>query len=218
VSKLYWPSNRCLSAKLVPTFADRECRVVSALDPYGHILGFLDQSHYCFLQVAQLYSRGWVDAVPDPLFLRRSGSAGSQTRDLWMYSQELWPLDHSSSLVEVELKLQPTVSRPVYLDVGLPSGTCDQIFFSVLTIAGFLMWGALSDDRMDLYFTRTIASGPCQSSPKSRSTHNHILLSHLRLQVPIFISPGTGWPSYISGHWVPFLSPLTILRATVEVF
>jgi CBS-domain-containing membrane protein len=30
-------------AKLVPAFADRGCRVVSVTDPYGRILGFLDQ-------------------------------------------------------------------------------------------------------------------------------------------------------------------------------
>jgi hypothetical protein len=35
-----------------------------------------------------------VDPVPDPLLLRKSGSAGNRTRDLWIYSQELWPLDH----------------------------------------------------------------------------------------------------------------------------
>jgi hypothetical protein len=48
-----------LSEKLVPTFADRGCRVVSATDPHGRILGFLDQSRYYLFQVApQLYSRG----------------------------------------------------------------------------------------------------------------------------------------------------------------
>jgi hypothetical protein len=42
-----------------PTFADRGCRVVSATDPHGRILGFLDRSRYYFFQVApQLYSRG----------------------------------------------------------------------------------------------------------------------------------------------------------------
>jgi hypothetical protein len=36
--------------------------MVSATDPYGHILRFLDQSRYFFFQVAlQLYSRGCVD-------------------------------------------------------------------------------------------------------------------------------------------------------------
>jgi len=38
-------------------------------------------------------SRGWVDPVPDPLLLRKSGSAGDRTRDLCIRSQKLWPLD-----------------------------------------------------------------------------------------------------------------------------
>jgi hypothetical protein len=33
-------------AKLVPTFADRRWRVVSATDLHGRILGFLDRSRY----------------------------------------------------------------------------------------------------------------------------------------------------------------------------
>jgi hypothetical protein len=37
-------SNCRLSAKLAPTFADRGCHMVSAMDPYGHILCFLDRS------------------------------------------------------------------------------------------------------------------------------------------------------------------------------
>jgi hypothetical protein len=74
-------SDRRLSAKLVPTFADRGCSVVSVTDTYGRILGFLDRSRYFFFQAApQLYSRGWVDPVPDPLLLRKSGSAGNRTR------------------------------------------------------------------------------------------------------------------------------------------
>jgi hypothetical protein len=53
------PSYRRLSVKLVSTFADRGCHVVSVLDPYGRILDFLDWSRYFFFQVApQLYSRG----------------------------------------------------------------------------------------------------------------------------------------------------------------
>jgi hypothetical protein len=34
-SELYPPSDRRLSAKLVPTLADRGCRVVSATNPHG---------------------------------------------------------------------------------------------------------------------------------------------------------------------------------------
>jgi hypothetical protein len=71
------PSDRRLSATLVPTFANWGCHVVSVTDPYGCILRFLDQSHYFFFQIVpQLYSRGWADP------------------DLWIYSHELWSLDH----------------------------------------------------------------------------------------------------------------------------
>jgi hypothetical protein len=34
--RLYRPSDHSLSAKLVPTFADRGCHVVSTTDPHGH--------------------------------------------------------------------------------------------------------------------------------------------------------------------------------------
>jgi CBS-domain-containing membrane protein len=47
-SELYRPSDRRLSAKLVSTFADKGCHVVSVMDPYGSILGFLDRSRYFF--------------------------------------------------------------------------------------------------------------------------------------------------------------------------
>jgi hypothetical protein len=45
---LYRPSDSRLSAKLVSTFADRVCHVVSVTDPHGRILGFLDWSRYFF--------------------------------------------------------------------------------------------------------------------------------------------------------------------------
>jgi hypothetical protein len=75
------PTSDCsLSATLVPTFAVRGCHVVSVTDPYSRILGFLDWSRYFFFQAApQLYSRDWVDPVPDPLLLRKCGSAGNRT-------------------------------------------------------------------------------------------------------------------------------------------
>jgi hypothetical protein len=69
-SKLYQSGYHRLSTKLVPTFADRGCYVVSVTEPYGRILGFLDRSR----------SRDWVDSVPDLLFFRKSGSAGNRTR------------------------------------------------------------------------------------------------------------------------------------------
>jgi hypothetical protein len=44
--ELYRPTDRRLSVKLVPTFADRGCHVVSVTDPFGRILDFLDRSRY----------------------------------------------------------------------------------------------------------------------------------------------------------------------------
>jgi hypothetical protein len=42
-SEPYRPRDCSLSEKLVPTFAERGCHVVSATNPYGLILGFLDR-------------------------------------------------------------------------------------------------------------------------------------------------------------------------------
>jgi hypothetical protein len=73
--------------------------VVRATVTCGRILGFLYRSRYYFSQVAlQLYSQGRVDPVPDPLLLRKSGSAGNRILDLWICSQELWPLDHRGGI------------------------------------------------------------------------------------------------------------------------
>jgi hypothetical protein len=95
----------------VPIFVDRECCVVSTTDPYGRILGFIDRSLNFFFQVAsQLYSRGWMGPVPDPLLLRKSGGAENRTRDLWVCSQE-----HNGSL-----RPYSRISRPKPL-LSLPS-------------------------------------------------------------------------------------------------
>jgi hypothetical protein len=74
-SEPYRPSDRSLSAELVPTFADGGFEVVIVTDPYGRNLGFLDRSRYFVFQVApQLYSRGSENLVepgiePGPLDL-----------------------------------------------------------------------------------------------------------------------------------------------------
>jgi hypothetical protein len=65
----------------LPNFVDRGCHMVSMMSPYSRVFGFLDQSRYYFFQATlQLYSRGCVDLVPDPLLLWKSGSAGNRTR------------------------------------------------------------------------------------------------------------------------------------------
>jgi hypothetical protein len=72
-------------------------------------------------------------------------------------------------------------------------------FYYCQTNAGLLMWGALSDERMGLSFT--IAAGRRQRS-------------HSRVRVP--------WDSrpyfVVSDSRLPFSSPPTTRRATVEVF
>jgi len=54
-----------------------------------------------------------VDPVPDPLLLRKSGSAGDRTRDLCICSQKLWPLDHRGGLTLALSKV--FVEFPIWL-------------------------------------------------------------------------------------------------------
>jgi hypothetical protein len=77
------------------------------------------------------------------------------------------------------------------------------------------MWGILSYERMYLSFTRTMLLGLARAvtlGSESRRNHDHILLSHLKLppawraRSPYLYPPGTGWPSYTPGHWVPLSS------------
>jgi hypothetical protein len=76
-SELYRPSDRRLSAKWLPTFADRDGQRDGSLWPYFR---FSVQEPLLFYQVApQLYSQGWMDPVPDPqLFF--PGSTRNRTR------------------------------------------------------------------------------------------------------------------------------------------
>jgi hypothetical protein len=66
-------------------------------------------------------------------------------------------------------------------------------FYCCQTVAGFLIWGALSDERTDLSFK--IAAGPCQQVPWDSR--------------PYFT---------VSDSRLPFLLPPTTRRVTVEVF
>jgi hypothetical protein len=92
---------------LVPTLVDRGMsRGQRGGSPTVGNLSFLDRSRYFFFQIApHLSSWGWVDLVPDPLLLRKSGSAGNWTQDLWICTQELCPLDHRGGHVITKLKL-----------------------------------------------------------------------------------------------------------------
>jgi hypothetical protein len=81
---------------LVPTFADwGVSHGQGGRTPTAINLSFLDQSHYFPFQAAPyLISWGWVYPGHDALLLKKTGSARNQTWDLWVRSQELWPLDN----------------------------------------------------------------------------------------------------------------------------
>jgi hypothetical protein len=78
-SELYRPSERRLSAKWLPTFADKGCHVVSVTDASGRILAFLDRSRY--FSIKQLLScTHEAEWTPFQTHYIVSGSAGNRTR------------------------------------------------------------------------------------------------------------------------------------------
>jgi hypothetical protein len=131
--------------------------------------------------------------------------------------------------VEVEVKLRPIVSRPVRIGVRRPSWTRYQCFLLVIFVRKLLVCYFVAPSLTiewvcNLLLLLVLASAVPLGS-EYHGTQDHILLSQfLRLPQPggpglqYLYPPGTGWPSYTPGHWVPFPSPLTTRKATVVVF
>jgi hypothetical protein len=91
---------------------------------------------------------------------------------------------------ELEFVWRPTVSRPVSLVIGPTFGALDQI----LSCQSNHTWAEVPQNSRP-YLTVSFETPPTW-----------------RASFPYLYPPGTGWPSYTPGHWVPFMSPLTTRR------
>jgi hypothetical protein len=100
-----------------------------------------------------------------------------------------------SAVLEVDVKLRPTVSRPVRLVVRHPSGTCDQflflleIFFRQLRVCYFIAPSLTRGRVCNLLLLLGLAS----AVPRDSRPYFIILIletsPNLEGQVPVFISP-----------------------------
>jgi hypothetical protein len=97
-SELYRSSDRRLSTNLVPTFVDREYRVVSATHPLRSYSRLSIPESLLFLPSSSSIVLSRLEWTPlqTHYFLEKSGSAANRTRDVWICRQELWPLGHLS--------------------------------------------------------------------------------------------------------------------------
>jgi hypothetical protein len=137
-----------------------------------------------------------------------------------------WSASHPGRFTTEEswsFKLQSTVSRPFRLGVRHPSGTRDQFFFLLeilfrqLQICYFVAPSPTRGRVCNLLLLLVLAS-----AVPGLKTIFYCLNSwdspNLEGQVPVFISSRNRVAQIYPRHWVPFPSPLTTRRATVEVF
>jgi hypothetical protein len=169
--------------------------MVSAADPYVRNLGFLDRSHYFIFQVApQLYSRGRVDNVPDPPLLRKSGSAGNLTRDLWMCSQELWSLYHRGGhLMSGADLIENGAKQRRFHCKRVPSG--DRISFPKWELGHKKKYHDISvtlGDKRPWYFTTGVFCALCSCVGRSQTVRRNNF--RIRSQVAAHVQ-------YLYGVW-----------------
>jgi hypothetical protein len=104
-----------------------------------------------------------------------------------------------NSSVKVKVILRLTISQPVSLGIEHPPGGPWPDIYCSSTVTVLFLWGALSDERMSLSYVH--AAGTCQRS-----------LYQVRV-------PWDSPPYFTVSHSrLPFSSPPTTRRVTVEVF
>jgi hypothetical protein len=158
--------------------------------------------------VAQIYSQAL-----DSLFVA--------SYDSWGYGGGIPSLLHTGrSVSEVEVKLQPTVSRPVCLGVRRPSGTRDQfyflleIFFRQLQFCNFVLPSLTRGRVCNLLVQLLLGLARAATlGSKSSRTHGHILLSLMRL--PQTLGPDPRDPVIPPGAGFHFCRLLRLAGTTV---
>jgi hypothetical protein len=193
--------------------------LVSVTNPYGSILGFLDRSCYFSFQVApQLYSRGWVDSVPDPLLLWKSGIVGNRTLDLWICSQELWPLQSLSYSRICQHFMKYECSLPCSQEPS--TGRCPEpdessVHFLPIKILYYFLPSLMPETKFQDI-----------TKPKAKLYIFYIIsftwpdrLCGLVVRVPGYRSGGSGFDSRALQEVVGLeRGPLSLVRTTVELF
>jgi hypothetical protein len=119
-----------------------------------------------------------------------------------------------------ETESHSTISRTVCPGFRPQSGPVTK--FSSHSCMFVILWLPLGREDGSVIYCCCLVS-PAQSlsglSPAGQMTISCCPISEIpatwRAKSQYLYPPGTGWPSYIPGHWVPVQSPLTTRRATV---
>jgi hypothetical protein len=166
--ELYRPKYSSLSAKLVPTFAARGCHVVIVADPLRPYSRFSRSEPLFFLSSSS-----------SVVLTRLSGPRSSRESnpDLWICSQELWPLDRRGgrekpsdlwNIFGVDVKNERIFSV-------FPIRPCDSVFKHANSVALFFLRKLTIFNPGDSIFG---ALGKVVSQPFSRNVC-HVLFPQL---------------------------------------